>query len=108
MRYDLAGYRKLASAVLEDCVRSLGADPPSPRRPPEGMDRIVWVRRWERWEAGRLRELRFLGNPISATWCELAGVDRDAMVSQLDKRGLMYDAADRFPVDACGRSLLYA
>lgn len=103
---DPGRYRKLAADLLSDTVSVL-RQPPPPSRPPSNRSRAEWVRSWEVWEQERMRDLRFIRDPErSASWCEAAGVDYDAVVSRLEDEGSLYDPKDRFPLALGGREIV--
>jgi len=94
--------------MIEDLIKCLKLEPPEPEPPkiPEEHKRdrrksaailSGWCQRWEQWEAERLRDLRWLGRSGSIVWFEVAGLDREAVISKLEAQGLLYDAASRFP-----------
>lgn len=69
-------YRALAAAVMVDSLAVLRSKPPA--KPSER----------KRWQADVAREVAFLSDPNkSETWCAVAGVSWEAMVSHLRYRG---------------------
>jgi hypothetical protein len=71
-------HRKLAAAVVADCIEALRIPKPSSRQA------IVT------WKRQRQDELDFITDPkASAIWCEAAGIEWDVVVSKLNAQQLL-------------------
>lgn len=98
---DVDGAKRIASALLRDCIHVL-ALPHPPLEPPGRWKECqsVWRTKWAVWASGRGRELRFLNSQRSIMWCEILEMDRDALVDRLRDRGLIYDHREMVPSEA--------
>lgn len=101
------GHRKLAVALVADAVQVLRTDPPSATPPRSRGEHEGWRQKWKKWERERRRDVEFFGSRRAAVWCELAGLEVDAVRSRLEAERLLYDPAERIPVDMSGRSLVH-
>jgi len=92
------GEKKLAVMVVAQCMEALSAKPPARAvEPVAGKERAAYRREWEAWARSREREIRFLVGNRSARWFEMAGMDKDVVVSDLRARGLLYPTARALP-----------
>ena len=96
---DVDGAKRIASALLRDCIHVLGLPHP-PMEPPAGHGpRLTWAAKWTAWARGRATELRFLNSQRSIQWCEILNMDRDALVDRLRDRDLIYDHRGMVPAE---------
>ena len=71
-------YQRLAAMLLKDSLRVLATKPPKQKK------------KRERWQQAHDVEIAFWNTPRKAArWCELVGLDYDAIVSRLRRRALL-------------------
>lgn len=83
--------RSLAAAVVMEAIENLQSNPPTRNGPhPDSKPYGNWALRWRNWIFGIERDIQFFRDPArSARWLDMAGLDWEAAVEKLEKRGLL-------------------
>lgn len=97
------GYGALACALVADTIHTLETAPPPKKPPKDPTKHTRWVGAWREWCRARARDVAFMRDATrSVVWVEAAGLDYGDTLGDLERRGLLYDAMSRVPLNMAG------